>query len=481
VNPPADRRVAVIGGGITGAAATLAAVQHPSRPEVVLFEAQHRLGGKIRTTPFAGHVGIDEGADAFLRRVPWALQMAEHVGLADTLVAPTSAHAAVWWDGLHRIPPGLLLGLPTDLAALARSRLIDPLAKLRAAADIVLPRARHDDSLGSFVRRRFGSQVHERLVDPLVGSIYAVDTNRFSLAAVPQIAEVAALSRSVLIGARRARATGASRAPVPAPIFATPQLGMESLVHAIVAIAQRDGVSVRLGTPVRELATDRGGWQVNGEWFSDVVLAAPSDVAAALLQPTAGVVRTTATDQQCAAEALAAIDAADVALVTLAIPASQWRTTWRGFSGFLVPKPKQRLVTAVSFGSQKWAHWAHDGHQIVRVSLGRDGLPALHLDDQHLIDAATDGINELLGSDLSPIAQRLSRWPRAFPLYRPHHHDRVAAAEAALPASVVLCGASYHGIGIPACIRSAQSAVAQLLDNTARLLDNTARPLDNTP
>jgi oxygen-dependent protoporphyrinogen oxidase len=121
------------------------------------------------------------------------------------------------------------------------------------------------------------------------------------------------------------------------------------------------------------------------------------------------------------------------------------------------------LVTAVSFGSQKWAHWASDGHEILRVSLGRDGLPVLHLTDDDLVADVLDELRVHLGFEVEPIAVRVSRWPRAFPQYRPHHGAIIAAAERSLPGGIALAGASYHGIGIPTCIRSGRQAMATTL------------------
>ncbi len=130
-----------------------------------------------------------------------------------------------------------------------------------------------------------------------------------------------------------------------------------------------------------------------------------------------------------------------------------------------MPKPRQRLVTAASFGSQKWAHWQVPGKVVLRISLGRDGLPVLHLTDEELVAAAVDDTSRHLGVALQPVDVRVSRFPSAFPQYRPHHAALVADAEAALPAGVALAGASYHGIGIPACIRSASNAASRVVEH----------------
>lgn len=448
------RQVVVVGGGISGLAAAhqllSTAAAHGTPVEVTVLDAEPTLGGKIRTSPFAGLPAVDEGPDAFLARVPWATNLARQVGLADELVSPAAAKAAVWWQGLRPIPEGLLLGLPTDIGKLARSRLLSWRGKARAAFEPVLPRTRLDDgpgvdSVGGFVRARFGREVHERLVDPLVGSIYAADTDRFSLTAVPQLDDVARRNRSVLLGARRAAPAAAAAA---GPIFYAPTGGMADLIASVARSIADLGGSLLTGTRADVLERRDHGWSVDGRPADAVVLACPAAVTARLLAHAAPE----------AAAIVARIETADVVMVTLAVPAADWPDRLRGLSGYLVPKPMQRLVTAASFGSQKWPQWQLPGQVVLRISLGRDGLPVLHLDDDQLIDAAVTEVGRHLGLDLHPSAVRVTRWPGAFPQYRPLHHLLVAAATAALPAGLSLAGASYHGIGIPACVRSGVAA-----------------------
>jgi len=449
------RRVAVIGSGAAGmsAAHTLAtsAQSLAGDLQVVLIEADDRLGGKLFTSPFAGHAAIDEGPDAFLARLPWGTALAKAVGLGDELVAPTAGKAAVWWDALHPIPEGLLLGMPTDVLALARSRLLTWGGKLRAATEPFRPRTSlADDSLGGYVRTRFGDQVHLRLVDPLVGSIYAADTDHFSLSAVPQIYDLASKARSILIAGRKMPKPAANAGPV----FYAPKGGMGSLVQATADVAVAHGAELRTGTPVAaiEPGPDGQGWLVDGEAFDAVVLACPAKAAARLL---AGV----APDS---AATIGQVPAADVAMVSIAVPRAHWPQQLVGMSGYLVPKPMQRLVTAASFGSQKWSHWQVDDLVLLRISLGRDGLPVLHLSDEQLLAAAVDEVGHHIGLTIQPVHARVSRWVGAFPQYRPHHAQRVAKAEGGLPFGLALAGASYHGIGVPACIRSGKEAASRL-------------------
>lgn len=451
----------MVGGGITGLAAAHGLLHAEADDvlglEVTVFEAQDRVGGKIRTSAFAGIDAVDEGPDAFLARLPWATGLARRLGLGDRLVSPQPGSAAVWWDGLQPIPDGLLLGLPTDVMKLARSKLISWPGKVRAATEVFRPATPlDDDSIGAYVRARFGDQVHERLVDPLVGSIYAADTDRFSLAAVPQLADLAGAGRSVLIVAR----SRPKPAPSDGPVFYAPAGGLGEMVDAAEAAVRELGGRVLVGQPCTTLQADGDGWRVDGERFDAVVLACPAAQAARLVAD-AGVDESTRA-------ALARIEYADVVMVTLAVPAAGWPERLRGMSGYLVPKPVQRLVTAVSFGSQKWAHWrvpasAAAAEQVVlRVSLGRDGLPVMHLDDDQVIGAAVSEVGEQIGVALAPTAVRVTRWQRAFPQYRPHHHRTVATISDALPESLVLAGASYHGIGVPTCVRSGEQAAARV-------------------
>ncbi len=191
--------------------------------------------------------------------------------------------------------------------------------------------------------------------------------------------------------------------------------------------------------------------------------------AVILATPAAETARITASHDSDLAALLATSETADVVMVTLHIEASEFPDRLRGRSGYLVPKPVQRDVTAVSFGSQKWSHWAPpEGGEIVRVSLGRDGAPVLGLDNDELLERVDRDLTHQLGIRWSPAETRITRWSGAFAQYRPHHRSWVDHVRGTLPAGLYVAGSSYDGIGIPACIRSgktiAQRAVQDLND-----------------
>jgi oxygen-dependent protoporphyrinogen oxidase len=446
------RRVVVVGGGISGLAAAHALAVGPraAELEIELREAGDDVGGKLRTTPFAGLDAVDEGADAFLVRVPHALELARDVGLADELTAPAASKAAVWRGRLRPIPERTVLGVPASVSGLVTSSLLSWPGRVRAVLEPLVPRTSVDeDSIGSFVRGRFGDEVQELLVDALVGSIYGAETDRSSLAMVPQLAALAGDGRSALLAARRRVRQGPAD---PGPVFLAPIAGMGRLAHAVADCCRARGVTIRTGAAVTELARDGDRWRVDGDPADAVVVATPARRAAPLLDSVAPET----------SRLLAQLEYAGVAIVTVAV--GDWPEQLGGLSGYLVPKRAQRTVTAASFGSQKWPHWTPAGGQVLRISLGRDGLPVDHLDDGMLTARAVDEVGRHLALDLQPTATRVSRWPHSFPQYRPHHLDWLARVDASLPPGLHLTGASYRGIGVPACIADARATADRAVE-----------------
>ena len=365
--------------------------------------------------------------------MPDATDLAAEVGLASDLVSPEPVGAAVWYDGLHRIPDGLLLGVPGRLAPLATTELLSWRGKLRAGSSRSCPArpSRPTRSVRSSAAR-FGDEVQERLVDALVGSIYATDTDHFSLREVPQLYDVARQERSLLLGASVAPERGR---PPPARrrarVRSSPRPAVESRnsrMPTADAVRHAGGL-VRTSSAVGRLSAEGADWSIDGEAFDAVIIATPARVAGSLLSETAPAGRAL----------LGRAETADVVMVTLHVPAGEWPDRLRGLSGYLVPKPVQRSVTAVSFGSQKWAHWRPPaGGEILRVSVGRDGVSPLDRTRRcHRRGAVLDDLRAHLGVRFTPLEVRVTRWPGAFAQYRPHHHGWVDVGRTALPRRLV--------------------------------------------
>lgn len=501
--------VAVVGGGLTGLAAALTLAgaqvsggQSPPGPpcRVVLLEAEGRLGGRVRTEELAGQL-IDVGPDAFLARVPEALALCQALGLGDDLVAPATGRAFIWTRGcLRALPEGLVLGVPTRLSSLARSGLVSRRGLARAALDLVLPRARlagPDRSVGELVSARLGAEVLDCLVDPLLGGIHAGDCRRLSLGATaPQLASAAGSSRSLMQGLR-AQAAGLQAAgqpgrggglepePEPCPgaepalipgteggapaLFLTLASGLGTLVEAMGAELVGRGVDLRTAAPVQRLDLVEGRWRLAtpaGTVAADaVVLATPAPAAGRLVAPHAPAV----------ASELGGIQHASVVVVSLLCPAAGIAHRLDG-SGFLVPRREGRLMTACTWSSSKWPHLAQPGRALLRASAGRWGDDrALEMEDGDLVDHLCTELAEAVGLKEAPIATRVTRWPSAFPQYQVGHLERLARIEAGLAnLGLAVAGASYRGIGLPACAAQGRQAAEATL---ARLhgLDRASR------
>jgi oxygen-dependent protoporphyrinogen oxidase len=458
-------RVVVVGAGVAGLAAALEVRALRPDADVVVLEGGHRVGGKVAVSEVAG-LAVDEGADSMLTRVPDGLALARAAGLEAELVAPAVGQASVWSRGVLRpLPAGTLLGLPTDLAALADSQLLSPLGLLRVPLDLVLPGApvEQDVSVGDLVRRRFGGEVVERLVDPLLGGVYAGRADLLSLqATLPQLVAPVARSRSLLLAARAARA---GTPPTDGPLFAGLPGGLGRLPAALAAAS---GAQLRLGTTVRALERTPAGWRLttgsaaapSAEHADAVVLAVPGPPAARLL---ADVV-------PAAAAEVAALEYASVAIVTLVLGGP---TPGRG-SGYLVPAVDRRTTKAVTFTSRKWGH-DPAGPSVVRASVGRFGEHAdLQRPDAELVAAVLGELRQAVGPLPVVLGSRVVRWGGGLPQYAVGHVDRVRRVRSAVAAQpgLAVAGAAYDGVGVPAVARSgrdaARAAVASALRQDGR-------------
>lgn len=435
--------IAVVGGGISGLAAAWELSADP-RVRVTVHEAADRLGGKIRTSPFAGRA-VDEGADAFLRRMPEALALCREIGL-EGLIAPAHGTACVWIDGeLRPLPGGLVLGVPARFDELAESGILTHwgLARARTEPDLEGVPLVGDTTIGALISRRYGNEVAQRLVGPLLGGIAAGSIDTMSLdAAVPQLAAAAHRSTSLTVAlAESLPPEGAAGSAEP--VFAAPPNGMGELIDLLAVRLTERGVEFRLGAPVDGLPVADG-----------IVLTTPADVSARLV----------AGRSPRAAETLAGIEFASVVFTTLAfrrcdIPGDL------DASGFLVPRDAGLTVTAASWSSTKWDRLAGDP-VILRVSMGHsEDHEPIELDDQEVLARIAADLATTMGIRAEPVEHRISRYRDGFPQYAVGHLDRIASLETALAADapdLAVCGMAHRGVGIPACIREARAAAAAL-------------------
>ena len=445
-------RVVVVGAGITGLVAAYELKKQGF--DTTLLEAADRVGGKLNTTDFAG-MRVDESADAFLARVPWAIELAEELGIRDELVSPAAKSAYIFSYGqLRPIPQPMVLGVPLDFDTLEASGVLSPegVARARLDAERTENLVVGDESIGSIIRRRLGDEVLERLVDPLLGGINAGDCDNLSMdASAAQLAHAARQDPSFvneLTDLRRRNPPNSD-----APVFYAHPDGMGRFVDEL---ADRLGDTIVTGTAVTALESADGAWRLltsSGIFDADVaILATPARITAPLV----------ADQSRVAAAELRSITYSSVALLTLAYDRDEIGHPLDG-SGFLVPKPEQQVITACSWASTKWKHLGATGHAILRVSVGHiNNDRAVHLDDDDLLAEVRADLERIMGVTADPTEVRISRWIESFAQYTPGHLSRVATIDDALAddaPGIFVAGASYRGVGIPACIDQAHQAV----------------------
>lgn len=466
--------VVVIGAGVAGLAAAHRALARGAR--VTVLEATDRVGGKLLPGEIAG-LRVDLGAESMLARRPEAVGLAREVGLGDRLQPPSTATASIWTrDALRPMPKGHVMGVPGTAAALSGLLSAEGLARIERDAELPPTEVGDDVAVGEYVAARMGREVVDRLVEPLLGGVYAGDAYRLSLrSAVPQLYQ-AARTHDTLAAAVRSLQAKAAEAGQTGPVFLGIEGGVGTLPLAVADSVRARGGEILTRTPVSELRRDGTGWRVTAgdrTLHADaVVVAVPAPAASALLRA----------EVPAAAAELAAVEYASMALVTLAYRRAD--AALPEGSGFLVPPVDGRTIKAATFASQKWG-WvgAEDPDLlVVRTSVGRHHeTEILQRDDAELVEVARHDLRAATGLDAGPVATRVTRWTDGLPQYPVGHHARVARVRehiAKLP-GLVVCGAQYDGVGIPACVASAYAAVDQLGGDLAGVRELTANPVQS--
>lgn len=478
----AGRRVAVIGGGVTGLSAayqlgSLAAVRNLPLT-VTLFEASDRLGGKILTHSRDGLV-IEGGPDSFISQKPWGVELCRRLGLGADLTGTNPDATATYLltgNRLVPLPEGWMLLVPTRIWPFVRSPLFSWSAKLRMAMEPFV-RSRNvpaDESLAGFVERRLGSEAAEKLAGPLLAGIYAGDAGKMSLAATfPQLSDLVTKHGSLLRGmiamkrARSRRPAGGGGSNLT--MFVTLRGGLNQLVRALKEQIQGE---IRTGVAIKGITPEAGGYRLilgdGGTFTADaVILASPASGASDLI---AGF------DPELAAT-LREIRYSSTATVTMAFPRAAVRHPLNGF-GFVVAPNESRRILACTWTSSKFPHRAPRETVLIRCFLGgmRDETVGTQSDSE-LSEAVFRDLDGILGGLPRPIVTEIFRWERANPQYEIGHLDRLRRIDARLDhhPGLYLAGAAYRGVGIPDCIHQGMGAA----DQAAALLFETNNPAEH--
>jgi oxygen-dependent protoporphyrinogen oxidase len=450
----------VVGGGIAGLAAAHELGRRLPEARVVLLEATERVGGKLRVGELAGQP-VDVGAESLLARRPEGIELAHAAGLGPALMTPSTTSARVWAGGApHALPARTMMGVPSELEATRTAGVLTEEALAIVAGEPGEPPIApltQDLSVGALVRERLGNQVLDRLVEPLLGGVYAGRADDLSLrATMPALYARLELRGGSLIDAARVVTANGARATPHDPVFVSVRGGLGQLAPAVV---DRGRFTVRTGVTVRAVTrTDRGfrlecGPVAAREWIEAdaVVVAVPAAKAGQLLVGLA----------PAASADLLGIESASMAIVSLAFRDVRPPLG----SGLLIGSREGFAVKAVTISSQKWPG-TPAGLTLLRASVGRVGETRdLQREDADLVALVRGDLATLTGIDAMPVDAVVTRWGAGLPQYAVGHVDRVVrirAAVARVP-GLAVCGAAYDGVGIPACIASARRAADQVV------------------
>ncbi|KMK96857.1 protoporphyrinogen oxidase [Rossellomorea marisflavi] len=453
-----NKRVVVIGGGITGLAATFY-LQKEAREkglpyDVKLVESTHRVGGKVQTVKRDGYV-IEKGPDSVFTTNDSILKLAGELGISDTLVTNEKGKSFVIAGGeLYPIPGGSIVGIPTQIAPFVTTNLFSLTGKMRAAADFLLPRSQmtEDQSLGTFFRRRMGDEVVDHLIEPLLTGIFAGDIDQMSLMSTfPQFYELEQKHRSLIAGIKKNSQKETSEGG-----FLTFTGGLQSMIDALEAKIEPGTVYKSMkATHIRKEDKGYSVTFANGSIECDaIILAAPHHVVQRLLP------------QEEYLEFLKEMPATSVATVAMGFDNDAIKQKRDG-TEFLVSRNSDFSLTAAAWTHRKWPHTAPTGKALIRSYLGKPG-------DEAIVDLSDDQIEQIVIEDLNKIVELkakpeftiVSRYKQSMPQYTVGHRDRIREmarkAEESIP-GIFITGSSFEGLSIPDCVVQGEAAVEKTL------------------
>ena len=472
------RTVVIVGGGISGLATAFSLLEQAAKAGLslrcVMGESGLSWGGKI-VTHRIGDIVTEAGPDSFLSQKQAGLDLCTKLGLTDQLINTneTAKKASVLHRGrLHDLPEGLLSFVPKQLGPFFRSGLLSWMGLARMGLEVAVPPgpSTGDESLAGFLRRRFGTQAYERVLEPLMSGIYAGDAEQMSLRATfPRFFELEQQYGSVVRGMMAAKKAiePASTGRPRRTMFVSLKHGLGELVTALTSRLMQQGVDLRLGCQVDALRVrshELGRWTYDlilhdGSALSAdaVVLATPAFVSAELLRPLSPI----------AGGLLDLIPYTSTATIAMTFPAQAVAGAVGGF-GFIVPRIEGRDLIAATWTSLKWPHRAPADQLLVRCYVGGVGREdILNRDDGQLAATVRAELKALCGISAEPMYTEVNRWWKGMPQYTIGHLDRLTQLDAALSRypGLVLTGAGYRGVGIPDCIRDGAIAAERVVQD----------------
>nr|WP_154306586.1 protoporphyrinogen oxidase [Metabacillus lacus] len=457
-----SKKIVIIGGGLTGLAAAYYLQKEKAEQnlslDITLLEAGPKLGGKIQTVYRDGFI-IERGPDSFLERKASAPNLAKELGLGSELVNNATGRSFVLVKGgLHPIPEGAVMGIPTKVKPFVANSMFSLTGKARAAADFVMPakKVAGDQSLGHFFRRRLGNEVVENLIEPLLSGIYAGDIDQLSLMSTfPQFYEVEQKHGSLILGMKKSTPSSNQKHSVKKGIFQTFKSGLQTLVKTMEE--HLTDTEIRKGIRVVSIQKEEHAYSLqlnNGESIAadSVIVTSPHLSVPAMF------------GEDPAFDYLKSMKATSVATVAMAFPKEAVSMDKEG-TGFVVSRNSDYTITACTWTDKKWPHTAPEGKVLLRAYVGKAGEEAIvDQPDDVIVKAVLEDLQRIIHIEGEPDFYYVSRWKQAMPQYGLGHKERITEIKEAMTQQypgVFLAGSSYEGIGLPDCIDQGIAAVKQ--------------------
>ncbi|WP_164669554.1 protoporphyrinogen oxidase [Virgibacillus doumboii] len=459
------KNIVIVGGGITGLSAAYylqKEIRENNLPhDVKLVEASDRLGGKIKTLKQDGYT-IERGPDSFLSRKEPGVKLVEELGMSDQLVRNGTGQSYILVNNkLHKMPKGAFMGIPVQVRPFLFSGIFSPKGKLRAGFDFVLPKGKKvaDQSLGSFFRRRFGNELLENLIEPLLSGIYAGNIDDMSMMATfPNFYQLEQKHRSLIKGLQKTMPKKKNSTGKKPGMFFSFENGLESMVDKLEDVLGDEVVS--LNTGVDHIEKKDHGYHLllsNGEVSKAdaIVMATPHYTLPKMFS------------QYDVLKELQAIPATSVANVALAFDKSAIKKDIDG-TGFVVSRNSDFRITACTWTHKKWPNSTPEGKALLRCYVGRpDDQSVVDLSDREITDIVLGDLKKTMNIKQDPEFSVISRWKNAMPQYTVGHNERIShirdQVNRELP-GVYLAGSSYEGVGVPDCIGQGEKAVEEVLE-----------------
>lgn len=455
------KKIVIVGGGITGLTTAYywqQKINNEQLPyDIQLIEASSRLGGKIRTHKQDGFT-IERGPDSFLGRKKPAVRLAESLGIENELVRNQTGQAYILVENtLHKMPKGSVMGVPTELSPFWNSTLLSRKGKLRVGLDFVLPRSNHvgDQSLGKFIRRRFGDELVENTIEPLLSGIYAGDIDEMSLLATfPDFFEAEQSYKSVITGLQKTRKKPTRQTGKATGQFYSFKNGLETFVNELKKALTT--IDVSLNKSVTEVRRNNGAYEVvcqdEAIVADSVVVTTPHHVLSQMF-PSYDFF-----------QSFSDTPANSVANVAIAYDQLEMDKDLDG-TGFVISRNSDYRITACTWTHKKWENTTPDGKALLRAYVGKPGdREVVQLSDEEIVDIVLQDIERSMGITAKPEFTIVTRWEHAMPQYTIGHKARIQhlrrQAEHYLP-GVFFAGSSYEGVGIPDCIGQAEKIVEE--------------------